>query len=359
MSSLGRTRGLRWFSPTRSIGARIVTLSLGLLLVVQLASFAAIHDSLRDHVRSALPERLALGERVLHNLLAQGANTLADGTHRVAADPGFRSAVNAGNRPLIISMLAQHGSRIGATEAALFGSDFRLIHANPPRAERDLAPLTARLDAAAAAGGVASEVAVLAGVPHQVALVPINSPAHIGWLMMGVPLDKHLVSQMRALSALDLTLLTRSSPAEAWAPAVTALPAAAAAGLAAASWSPISAQTMAMHPVKLGGDELGVHPVWLHANAAGQHSADERGAVLALVSLSISDAVMLPTDLQLHLLVITLIGFAVFFVGSLLTARRVAWPLARLTRAAVQASAKSAQSPSASASRPKMPPSSR
>ena len=336
VSSLERTRGLRWFSPTRSIGARIVTLSLGLLLVVQMASYAAIHDSLRDHVRSALPERLALGERVLHNLLAQGANTLADGAHRVAADPGFRSAVNAGNGPLIISMLAQHGSRVGATEAALFGNDFRLIHANRPRAEKELAPITARLAAAAATGGVASEVAVLAGVPHQVVLVPINSPAHIGWLMLGVPLDKHLVSQMRALSALDLTLLTRSSPAEAWAPAVTALPAAAATGLAAASWSPISAPTVAMHPVKLGGDEFGVHPVWLHANAAGQHSADEQSAVLALVSLSISDAVMLPADLQLQLLVITLIGFAVFFVGSLLTARRVAWPLARLTRAAEQ-----------------------
>ena len=56
-----------WFG--ESIGARIVMLTLGMLLAVQVASFTAIRASLAQHALSVLPERLSVGERVLQSLL--------------------------------------------------------------------------------------------------------------------------------------------------------------------------------------------------------------------------------------------------------------------------------------------------
>ena len=56
--------------------------------------------------------------------------------------------------------------------------------------------------------------------------------------------------------------------------------------------------------------------------------------MIALLSLSIDDAGRPPRDLQIALLGITLIGFAVFALGSLFTARRVTTPLRALAAAA-------------------------
>ena len=80
-----------WFG--ESIGARIVLLTLGMLLAVQVASFTAIRASLAQHALSVLPERLSVGERVLQSLLDQNAQKLSEGARLLAADYGFRSAV--------------------------------------------------------------------------------------------------------------------------------------------------------------------------------------------------------------------------------------------------------------------------
>ena len=62
------------------------------------------------------------------------------------------------------------------------------------------------------------------------------------------------------------------------------------------------------------------------------HRADK--GVLALLSLSVDDAVRLPADLQIALIVITLAAVAVFAAGSVVTVRRVTTPLRGLVQAA-------------------------
>ena len=90
-----------WFG--ESIGARIVMLTLGLLLAVQVASFTAIRASLAQHALSLLPERLGVGERVLQSLLDQNAQKLSEGARLLAADYGFRSAVLSNDADTITS----------------------------------------------------------------------------------------------------------------------------------------------------------------------------------------------------------------------------------------------------------------
>jgi len=317
----------------RSVGARIVTLTLGLLALVQIASFTAISASLAQHARGVLPDRLAVGERVLQSLLDQKSQKLSDGARLLAADYGFKSAVLSHEAETIASVLANHGARIGATETALLGTDFSLQASGGGEA-RELAPVAARLAAHAVATGGASEIALLGGRPHQVVMVPMKAPVVVGWVLMGFPIENRLAHEMEALSALNVTLLSRPNPGAPWQPALTSLSAPLADGLAKQAWSAESG-LLPMRSVKLDQEEFGVRAKWLTTGAdTGAGTGSQQAAVLALLSLSIDEAGRTPRDLQIALLGITLIGFVVFVFGSLFTARRVTTPLRALAAAA-------------------------
>ena len=317
----------------RSIGARIVGLFLGLLLVVQVASFSAISASLGRHALRGLPDKLMVGERVLQSLLDQQAQKLTEGARLLAADYGFRSAVQSNDAATITSVLENHGARIGATETVLLGTDF-VPRASSGREMRELNAQVTRLAALANGRGSASEIALLDGRPHQLVLVPMKAPVLVGWVLMGFPLDARLAGDMTSLAAMNVTLLTRSGIGQPWATAVTNLGTEVASALAREPWAPEGAATTGMQSVRLEHHELGVHSRWLTPPATAGEASGDKAAVLALLSLSIDDAVRPPQDLQLALLLITLAGFVVFGLGSLFTARRVTTPLRTLAAAA-------------------------
>ncbi|MEO6031060.1 MAG: EAL domain-containing protein, partial [Burkholderiaceae bacterium] len=226
-------------------------------------------------------------------------------------------------------------ARIGATEAALLGTDFT-VRATNGRDTRELASLAARLAAQAATSGAAGEIALLGGQPHQIVLVPLKAPVLAGWVLMGFPLEVRLAAEMKALSALNVTLLTRARADAPWTAALTSLPHEQAERLARDAWTEPAAAPQAMHAVAVGPAELGVKAQWLTPAPAFEHASADRAGVLALVSVSIDDAVRAPRDLQIGLLVITLLGFGVFVFGSLFSARRVTTPLRELASAAVR-----------------------
>ena len=316
--ALGAVFG-RWFG--RSIGTRIVTLSLGLLFAIQIASFGAISASLGQHARSVLPEQLLVGERVLQSLLARNAETLKQGASVLAGDYGFKSAVLSNDADTIGSVLANHGARIGATESALLGTDFSLRAASG-HDRRELAPVVAQLAAHAAAGRAAIEIAILGGKPHQIVLVPMKAPVLVGWVLMGIPLDATLINDMKSLSAVNMTLLTRGGGTAPWRVSLTSMPADRANGFATQAWQYDATDALGMRSVEFANEEFGVRAAWLTPS------------VLALASLSIDEAVRPPRDLQIGLALITLLGFAVFVFGSLVTAQRVTTPLRALAAAA-------------------------
>ena len=319
------SRAPHWFQ--RSIGARIVAFGLGLLFVIQIGTFSAIRASLGQHARNVLPEQLMVGERVLVSLLDQNAQKLTEGAKLLAADYGFRDAVQSRDAETIVSALGNHGARIGATETALFGTDFSLRAASGSDT-RELAALASRLAARAARSGAASEIALLGNAPHQVVLVPMKAPVVVGWVLMGFPLDAQLAAEMRKLSALNVTLLARASDQASWSAPITSLPDTLTDALAHVEWSKEQSASP-LRSVLLAREEFGVRAKWLTPiDAAGG------AAVLALVSVSVDEAVRPPRDLQIGLAVVTLLGFFVFGLVALLAGRRVTSPLRALSNAA-------------------------
>ena len=321
----------------RSLAARIVALFLGLLLVVQVVGFSAIRASLSSHAHRELPGRLDVGDRVLQSLLAQRSQKLTDGARLLAADYGFRDAVNTNDTDTIVSVLENHGRRIGATQVALYGTDLAL-KATTGDHLGSLGELAERLAGAAAgerpgADTRPGEIALLSGKPYQFVMVPIKAPVVVGWVLMGFSIDQGLVADMQALAALQVTLLTRSSDADPWHVELSSLAGDAAAGLAAHSWSGRVTKAGTMTSVGVRGEEFGVHPSWL-TTAAVAKSATQGGGVLALTSLSVDAATRIPHDLQVALLAVTVLSCALFGIGSAFTASRVTRPLHRLAAAA-------------------------
>ena len=311
-----------------SIGLRIVALFLGLLLLLQVASFTALRASLLEYAHSVLPDRLQTGERVLQRLLEQRAQKLIEGARLLATDYGFREALSSNDAETIASTLANHGARIGATNAALLSTEFLLRSATAGDAPA-LSALAFRLSAQAAATGTASSVALLSGKPYQAVLVPVKAPVLVAWVLMAVPLEAQLAGDLQDLSSLGLTLLTRNAPGAPWAVGLSGLDGSQAAALARQPWS-AAAAPVAMSPVVLRGEEFGVRARWL---SPGSNAADGP-AVLALLSLSVDEAVRLPAQLQWALLCITLFGFFAFGVCSVFTARRLTTPIRELAAAA-------------------------
>ena len=313
-----------------SLKARLIATFLGLLLVVQLAGFSALRASLASHAHQELPSRLDVGDRVLHSLLSQRAQKLTDGARLLAADFGFREAIHSKDTDTIVSALENHGRRIGATRVALYDTALALQAGTGEHLET-LGPLAARLSGRVMRPGNAidstpSEIGLLSGQPYQFVMVPIKAPVVVGWVMMGFPIDERLVSDMQALAAVQVTLLTRPPDSHVWQVKLSSLPSESNEGLSLYGWQsvPVGAR---MVSVTAHGEELGVHPRWLTTDV-------DNGSVLALTSLSVDAATRIPRDLQMALLATTVISCLVFAIGSSLTAHRMIDPLNRLARAA-------------------------
>ena len=234
----------------------------------------------------------------------------------MSADYGFRSAVASGDTATIDSALDNQSGRIGATVAALLDTTFqpRVVHAG----QADPAALASMLHDVAlplSRGGASSRLALVDGQPHQWVLVPLRAPLTIGWVLMGFPLGQALVDDMHALSGVDVTLLAMEPSAP---------------RRVTASTLPDSAQELAALPkmaagrVMLQDEEFYAHPVTMEAGT---------GVLQAVLTRPLAEVAAPFRQVQVLLGAITLIGLALFAVGSAWTARRVTGPLRSLVLA--------------------------
>jgi signal transduction histidine kinase len=320
----------------QSLAQRFVMMSLALLALIQLLSFLAIDDSMRRHARAALPEQLTMGSRTLESMMQWRSEKLVEGARLLAADYGFRSAVQSNDRDTIASVLANHGARIGATEVALLATDFSLVATADGTHSRYRVTWSSveRLAERAAQAGAATDIAIVDGMPRQRALVPLKAPMLVGWVLMYFPLPASISDDLYKLSAVDLTVLSRPRADVPFAVAFTHVEPTQAQALAQHAWvdprDVLRAGTASPDDVLIGPEEFIVQPVWLTplGDAAGTPE------VVALLSVSIHKAMRPPRDLQIAWLLTTLLGFLAFAIGSAYTARRVTTPLKALALAA-------------------------
>ena len=302
-----------WWS--RRLASRIVALFLGLLLLVQLAGLVVVNASISSNARVLLGQDLAVGERIWARLLAQRAAKLTLGASVLAADYGFRAAAASGDLETLRSALANHGERIGATVSAMLTPDLdvrALGETTQPAAFESLRPLVKKL----AEHG--SALAVVAGQPYQVVMVPMKAPVLVGYIVMGFALDRGLADDMHAVSGLDLAVVVQR-PGQREQTVLSTL-------------SPAGNEALMGRP--FGNDEIELAGAPHVLRSIVQVEGGIGGVGLRTVLLRSVEAAVAPyRPLQNTLAVLTLGGLLLAGAASIFTARRVTTPLSSLVRA--------------------------
>ncbi|WP_298213891.1 EAL domain-containing protein [Acidovorax sp.] len=307
---------MKWLRHARrSLILRLVGLSLLLLLLVQVAGFAVVRASIDRNARAQIARALDLDENIWRRLLEQKADGLRQGSSLLAADYGFRSAVNSGDEETIQSVLENHGSRIGAAVTALLDTDMTLRSVSLSGRMEQFPATLSQVVPRLATRPEGSQVAVMDGVPYQFVMVPMRAPVVIGWVLMGFPIDQSQADEVRQLLAVHVALVVKEPGGMAKVPVSTLPP---------------DALAVLQRQGGVAG-EIRTAEGTLLARSSPLNSVG--GEVHSLLLRSVDEVVAPYRQLQVLLAIITAAGVLLFAVGAGLMAQWLTTPLRSLLAA--------------------------
>lgn len=304
---------------------RIVALFIILILLVQLAGFFVIRKAIDENARASISDELIIGQRVFSRVLEQNAEKLTQAARLLASDYGFRQAVATDDRTTIASVLANHGARIGSTLSMLIDTDQSVKASTEANPGSDLQRSSLELVLKAGDSSSASNMVIVDGHLYQIVAVPVKAPVTIGWVVMGFRVDQKLLTDMRVLSLLQVSVLV-SAPDGSWQQDASTLPAQEAAMLPGKIPVGLS-HSMQMPRLSLGDNEYSARMLRLTQGTSSQ-------TAIAVLQLSISDAIAPYRRLQLILLSISVVGVIIAIFASAFVARRITSPLRALAETA-------------------------
>ena len=268
---------------------------------------------IRDSAQIA--RALDLDENIWRRLLDQNAEQLRQGSALLAADYGFRSAVNSGDEETIQSVLENHGSRIGAAVTALLATDLELRAVSLSDSMEQFPATLRQVVPRLAQQPQGSQIAVMDGVPYQFVMVPMRAPVVIGWVLMGFRIDQSRADEMRQLLSVHVALMIKS-PEGAMTLSVSTLPA--------------DARALLLSTGGAAGELQTVEGTLL---ARSSKLDSVGGEVHSLLLRSVDEVVAPYRQLQVLLAIITVAGVLLFAAGTGLVAQRLTTPLRSLLAA--------------------------
>ncbi|CAH0498138.1 hypothetical protein NVSP9465_03214 [Novosphingobium sp. CECT 9465] len=263
-------------SKTRSLGARVALVYIGLLVMVMVmaVTITVASSGISVFAHRAAERDLASNARVFERIIASRQQQMADAGAVVARDFGFREAFATGDRATVASALASLRERTGAREATVVLLDGDVIHSAGMRQVNGDAILSA-LDSGEDRG-----VAMLDGELALASAVPIELPDLAGWLVLFNTLGPADLAELARLSAVEVrgTVLDRAGMT----PAMAALPLAKIDMVEGASGSEL------VHVSALKSLEAGLEPRLMlsHSLTTALQGFRQLQLVLALIALA-------------------------------------------------------------------------
>lgn len=301
--------------PWLNLERRIAVVFVGLVVLVMLLMLLLVQRSGEHIVAVESQRQIAAGRVSFEALVDQNRRQLELAATVLSRDFSFREAIATQDRPTMISVLQNHGSRIGARAMMAVALDGRVIADIQQTQQSGAAFAFADLLKAAEADGRASDFVRMAdGRVYQVVVVPILAPVRIAWIVMGFPVDHAWARGLAQSSGLDVSLID----AAAGRVLASSLPESRHAALAQAA---PGVKDMSGELVLDGDHYQGV------ALPLGQQAW-----VILLHSLEKSEAVF--KELERALLITASGGILLFVLGSLWLARRIAGPVNALAATA-------------------------
>ncbi|GJI93364.1 phosphodiesterase [Duganella caerulea] len=307
----------------RSLESRIVTLFLVLIVAVQVIGLLVIQRGIDNNARMSISSELANGAKVFRRLLDQNAQSLRFGARLLARDTAFVATIgnnDENDRSTILSALDNSGKRIHASLSMLINADRKIsVATNLEQAAALEKQVASMLDTAESSGG-ANGIAIVEHRPYQIVVMPILAPTTIGWIVMTFPIDRQLATDMREVSALDTTVLTRDAQGKWLAVGST---------FSGAVAQTVIDQMQAMEATPAGPFDLTLDAGKYSARllAIGQDGGQTANVLLAR---SIDEATAEYSRLERWLIALTLGGIVISALAIVFTAKRIAQPISEL-----------------------------
>src|SRR5581483_11617453 len=199
----------------RSFQTKFLILVIAGLVLLQAGTLVSVHYAGQRTLHRSVDQELRVGARVLERVLETRARQLEDSLRVLALDFAFREAIASADAPTITSVLANHGSRIGADAVVLIGLDGTVTAetANDGLIGKPF-PFAALLRTAEDRGEASATVS-FRGRPAQVVVVPVLAPRTIAWVCARFEIGERVLTDVKQLTALDVSIWSQPDGAQA------------------------------------------------------------------------------------------------------------------------------------------------
>jgi diguanylate cyclase (GGDEF)-like protein len=304
-----------------SFRKRLLVLIIGLVIVTQTVTLAAVLASTARTVEARAAEQLRSGGSFVVQLIRFRAGQLANGVAVLAGDFGFREAVASGDAPTILSAATNNAQRIGADIVLVLDTRGRVLVSTAPSGPDGGISLERLLEESRGARDRPNFM-VFGRRSYQIFLAPVRTPETIAWVAMGFAVDDSLAQKMRDLVGSQVTLVSHGDDGTAH--VASTLPAMQQT-IASLSTPSAAAGTGEPRVVQLGATDY---------LSFGQ-PLDTRGDSSEVILLKPMHEVLAPyRDVRDALLLIDGITLALAAVVGSLLGRSAARPIGELVRAA-------------------------
>lgn len=308
----------------RRFQSRIAIVFMGLFFPVLAAMLFAVDRANTRHARARIAESLNVGSRVFTRLYDARAERLIESVRILSSDFALRGAVATRDRDTIFSALENHGARIGAGIALLVSLDNSLlVNTLRPRAAPEPFPFP-RLTEIAALRGEAASIVFFGDRAFRLVVVPVLAPDPIAWVCMGFRIDERLAQELQRITSAHVSFL-RADRQGHWSTIATTLTPRLGESLMQGLPPGIVGQDQPLG-LDLGGEEFETRVLPL--------AAEGDASVVAVLQLSLDEAMAPFRRLRLLLIALTGAGLLVSLGGSIVLARRVTQPVDALAEGA-------------------------
>jgi diguanylate cyclase (GGDEF)-like protein len=318
---MARIKDLPFFVRLSSLGSKLVMFFVVLLVLVQgLGAFLVIEAN-SQIARQTIDQELEQGERVFRQIQLQSQARLEQGAEILSADFAFRQAIATNNVGTIVSVLRNHGNRVGARVMTLVSLE-KVVVADTQDETRIGRPFAfPSLVDASAKSGKASSVVLNGDRLQQLVVVPVLAPDAIAYVGLAFEVDDAAARELNQITALEVSFAS-VGPSGSWRthastlkpPLRDALPAA------------LGAAGASVREIELGGESYETRLVEL--------TTPERQRVVAVLQKALAVGLLPFRRISAAFFWLTAAGLAMLVAGSLLIARSVTRPVSRLAEAA-------------------------
>jgi diguanylate cyclase (GGDEF)-like protein len=178
------------------------------MVAVGVTSLFLIHVTAVVAARKTVSAEVVAGARTFERLLELDSQRLIEGARLLSSDSAFKEAAAGADRASLGPALAKHGNRIGSAVTLLVDGDRRIV-AGTLAGEIGKRFAHSKLLDRASAAQQATALVSYGGQLYQLVVVPVLAPQPIAWIAAGIRVDAAMVTELKSLTRLDISFLSR------------------------------------------------------------------------------------------------------------------------------------------------------